>query len=163
MNRSPWPSDRPKTGEILVEIAYGRQVTVKYEMNRALSPEDFVDVLERSGLAERRPTGDLTTMRGMVENTNLIVTAWDGDLLVGVARSMTDFHYACYLSDLAVDRAFQKQSIGRVLLRLTTDKLGPQCKLILVSAPAANDYYSALGFEKNERTWVLPRGKQIDS
>ena len=137
-------------------------MTIRYDSDRTLSPEDFVDILERSGLAERRPTDNHETMQGMAVNANLIVTAWDGDLLVGVARSITDFHYACYLSDLAVDRTYQRQGIGRALIRLTSEKLGPQCKLILVSAPDANDYYAQLGFEKSERTWVLPRGKHIE-
>ena len=100
-------------------------------------------------------------MRGMVENTNLLVTAWDDDILIGVARSMTDFHYACYLSDLAVDSSYQRQGIGAELLRQTQSRLGPKCKLILVAAPAANDYYPKLGFELNDKTWVLAGGKKI--
>ena len=83
------------------------------------------------------------------------------ELLVGVARSMTDFHYACYLSDLAVDRNYQRRGIGTELLRATRDELGQLCKLILVAAPDANDYYPKLGFELNDKTWVLPKGKKL--
>jgi predicted N-acetyltransferase YhbS len=75
---------------------------------------------------------------------------------VGVARSMTDFHYACYLSDLAVAVRYQRSGIGQDLLRVTSEQLGENCKLILVSAPAADSYYPQHGFIRNERTWVLP-------
>jgi len=138
-------------------------MAINYEIGRNLSPEQFIDVLTRSTLGERRPIDDATTIQGMVEHSNLLVTAWDGDTLVGVARSMTDFSYACYLSDLAVDQKYQHQGIGTELLRQTSSKLGPKCKLILVAAPAANDYYPKLGFELNDKTWVLPRGKAIGS
>lgn len=100
-------------------------------------------------------------MAGMVDNSNLLVSAWDGEKLVGIARSLTDFHYACYLSDLAVDQAYQGLGIGKQLQRLTQAQLGPRCKLILVAAPAANAYYAHLGFSNNPRCWVLEPDQQI--
>ena len=131
-------------------------MSISIKVNRPLAVEEFIDILNRSTLGERRPVDDYATMRGMVENTNLLVTAWDGELLVGVARSMTDFHYACYLSDLAVAADYQRRGIGQDLLRVTSEQLGENCKLILVSAPAADSYYPQHGFIRNERTWVLP-------
>jgi ribosomal protein S18 acetylase RimI-like enzyme len=139
----------------------GPAVSIRYTVNQKISPADFVDVLRRSALADRRPVDDGVTIQGVVENSNLLVGAWDGGMLVDVARSMTDFHYACYLSDLAVDQNCQRQGIGRALLQETSGQLSEKCKLILVSAPAADDYYPRLGFEKNDRTWVLPRGKKL--
>jgi len=79
----------------------------------------------------------------MLDHANLLVTAWSGDRLIGVARSVTDFHFCCYLSDLAVAVDFQRQGIGKELMRLTQAELGPRCTLILLSAPAAVDYYPA--------------------
>lgn len=137
-------------------------MNIRYDTSRNLSIEEFVDVLNRSTLSERRPVDDPDAMRGMVENTNLIVTAWDDDLLVGVARCMTDFHYACYLSELAVDQKYHRQGIGKTLLQKTHEQLGPKCKLMLVAAPPANGYYYQRGFELNDRTWILPRGKAIE-
>ena len=137
-------------------------MNIKYETNQPISAAQFIDVLTRSTLGERRPIADQETMRGMVENTNLIITAWDGDLLIGVARSVTDFNYACYLSDLAVDESYQRQGIGKALIEHTAEKLGPRCSLLLVSAPDANEYYPKVGFEAVDRAWVLPRGKCMD-
>lgn len=91
-----------------------------------------------------------------------MVTAWNGEKLLGIARSMTDFHYACYLSDLAVHENYQKRGIGRRLLSLTQEQLGPQCKLILVAAPAANSYYEQLGFSNNPRCWVSGREHGVE-
>nr|WP_269783526.1 GNAT family N-acetyltransferase [Marinibactrum halimedae] len=91
----------------------------------------------------------------MLDNSNLIVTAWQGAELIAIARSMTDFHYGCYLSDLAVDKKYQRKGIGKQLLASTQKQLGPKCKLILIAAPAAKDYYEKVGFSWNERCWVL--------
>ena len=91
----------------------------------------------------------------MVRNSNLLVTAWKGDLLIGVARSVTDFSYCCYLSDLAVDKAFQNSGIGKELINQTRSQLRHTCRLILISAPSAMDYYPKIGFEKLDRCWTI--------
>ena len=130
---------------------------IQYQTNTAITTEQFIDVLRRSTLGERRPIDDYECMEGMVNNSNVLVTAWDGDKLVGVARSMTDFHYACYLSDLAVDRDYQRQGIGKQLQILTQQQLGKHCKLILIAAPAANGYYQQLGYTHMPRCWVLSK------
>ena len=128
---------------------------VTYEINPPIDVEAFISLLKRSTLAERRPVEDAATMSGMIENANLTVCAKEGDKLIGIARSVTDFSYCCYLSDLAVDESYQQQGIGRELIRLSRERLGPKCKLILLSAPAAGDYYPKLGFEKHPQAWVL--------
>lgn len=102
-------------------------------------------------------------MNGMIKNSNLIVSAWKNTKLVGIARSITDFHYACYLSDLAVDTDYQKLGIGQKLQQITQEQLGPECKLILIAAPTANSYYEHIGFTHSDRCWVLERDKIINS
>lgn len=136
--------------------------SITYKINQPLSSAEFVDVLKRSSLGERRPIHDMDCMQGMLDNCNLLVTAYHGDKLVGVARSVTDFHYACYLSDLAVDETYQHTGIGKQLLKLSQDQLKENCQLILLAAPAANEYYPHIGFTHNPRCWVLPRSDQID-
>lgn len=136
-------------------------MTIEFKINTPVTTDQFITLLRQSTLGERRPVDDRQCMEGMVNNSNLTVTAWDGEILVGIARSMTDFHYACYLSDLAVHQDYQKQGIGKQLQILTQQQLGPRCKLILIAAPAANEYYGHIGFANNERCWVLERDKQI--
>ena len=135
---------------------------LRFTKNEAVSAASFRDILLRSTLGERRPVDDPHCLQGMIEHSNLIVTAWDGQLLVGIARSVTDFHYCCYLSDLAVDVAYQRQGIGRQLIQATQDALGPRCKIILLSAPAAVNYYAHLGFERHDQAWVLARTKGMN-
>ena len=134
---------------------------MNYKINMPITAEQFVDLLKASTLGERRPVDDRECMAQMIKNTNLCVSAWDGETLVGIARSMTDFAYACYLSDLAVSEPYQKQGIGKELIRLTQAQLGPRCSLILLAAPKANDYYRALGLTNNPRCWVLGRDARI--
>ena len=134
---------------------------IDYRIDAPIDVDRFIDLLRRSTLGERRPIDDRSCMQGMLANSNLVVSAWAGDELVGIARSMTDFHYACYLSDLAVCRAWQKRGIGRRLQQLTQDRLGPRCKLILIAAPAANAYYAHIGFTNNPRCWVLDRDARL--
>lgn len=138
-----------------------QRVMMKYEVNRPVTPEEFLDVLRRSGLSERRPVDDPECIAGMIENSTLVITAWAGDALVGVARSVTDYHYCCYLSDLAVDRGYQRKGIGKELIARTQAELGPHCEIILLSAPAAVGYYSHIGLEQHPRAWVLPRDKNL--
>lgn len=127
----------------------------EYRVNAPVSTEQFTELLMHSTLGERRPVDDRECMAGMIANSNLTVSAWKGGLLIGIARCVTDFHYACYLSDLAVHKDYQRKGIGRELQALTQQQLGPRCKLILIAAPAAGEYYGPLGYTHNERCWVL--------
>ena len=136
-------------------------MSIEYKINTPVSADQFIELLCESTLGERRPINDRECMEGMVNNSNLMVTAWLGDKLIGIARSMTDFYYACYLSDLAVHKDHQKKGIGKKLQAITQEQLGSQCKLILVAAPAANSYYKHIGFTNNQRCWVLDREKNI--
>jgi predicted N-acetyltransferase YhbS len=136
-------------------------MSIQYESSRRIGEEEFVDLLKRSTLAERRPVDDLQCVKAMIENANLICTAWDGPKLVGIARSVTDFEYCCYLSDLAVDVACQKQGIGRELIRLTRSKLGKRAMIILLAAPKAEAYYPRIGFDLHRSAWILPASKSL--
>lgn len=137
------------------------EASVNYCVNKPLTVEEFIDLLECSKLASRRPVADKQCIAGMLTHSNLLVSAWDGMKLIGVARSISDFHYACYLSDLAVDQAYQSRGIGKELQNITQKQLGKKCKLILIAAPAANAYYRKIGYTQNERCWVLEPSDSI--
>ena len=138
------------------------RLRIEYKINTSISVDQFIDLLLRSSLSERRPIDDRECLQGMVNNSNLLVTAWDGEKLIGIARSMTDFHYACYLSDLAVDKQYQNSGVGRKLQAVTKEQLAERCKLILISAPDANAYYEHIGYINNERCWVLDGKQQLN-
>lgn len=134
---------------------------IDYAINETLTADEFIAVLESSTLAERRPVEDHDCIEGMVNNSNLYVTARTNGKLIGVARSVTDFHYCCYLSDLAVDQEYQHQGIGKELIRRTQEKLGKRCKLILLSAPGATNYYPKIGFTQHHSSWLLDENQKL--
>jgi GNAT superfamily N-acetyltransferase len=128
---------------------------IHYSLEPQLRPEEFVDVLRWSTLAERRPVTEAETIAGMLAHADIILTARTEDgLLVGVSRAITDFSYCTYLADLAVDQAFQRQGIGRELLKRTHQVAGPQTNLILLAAPKAQTYYPHVGMRQHESCWV---------
>jgi GNAT superfamily N-acetyltransferase len=128
---------------------------IAYALEPALGPAEFKDVLHRSGLAERRPVDRPDVMAAMTSGADVIVTARHDDELVGVSRAITDFAYCTYLSDLAVDRRYQRRGIGRRLLDETHRAAGIGTTLILLAAPAAVDYYPHIGMERHESCWVI--------
>ena len=131
-------------------------MSTSYALEPSLSVDEFVDVLRRSNLAARRPADDPVRLAGMLRNADLIVTARnDVGRLVGVSRAISDFHYCTYLSDLAVDVAFQRQGIGKMLIRKTHESAGLQTHLILLAAPAARDYYPRIGMERHDSCWLI--------
>ncbi|HEX2368189.1 MAG TPA: GNAT family N-acetyltransferase [Acidimicrobiia bacterium] len=128
---------------------------IVYALEPTLDPAEFTDVLHRSGLAERRPVDRPEVMAAMTLGADVIVTARRKDQLVGVSRALSDFAYCTYLSDLAVDRGFQRQGIGRRLIEETHRVAGTKTTLILLAAPAAVDYYPHIGMERHESCWVI--------
>lgn len=135
--------------------------TIEYSADVRPDVPSFIGLLERSTLGERRPLHDVATMRAMVERADVLITAWDEERLVGVARSLTDFRYVAYLADLAVDKSYQCQGIGRELIRRTQAELDSTCFITLLAAPKANNYYERLGFVNNPRAWMLPAGAKV--
>ena len=124
-----------------------------YQVEKDLSVEEFRNVLIRSTLGERRPIDDSNKLEKMCKNADIMLTARFEGKLVGVARSLSDFVYATYLSDLAVDEAFQKLGIGKKLIAETKKLV--QGKLILLSAPAAIEYYPKIGMTQFEYSFFL--------
>ncbi|MEX6725847.1 GNAT family N-acetyltransferase [Parapedomonas caeni] len=131
--------------------------TVVYALEPDLAAADFRDILVRSTLAERRPVDDLDRLATMVARADIIVTARAAGRLVGVSRAITDYAFCCYLSDLAVDVACQRQGIGRRLIEETRVAAGPRAKLYLSAAPAARDYYPRIGMDHEPDCWSFPR------
>ena len=134
-------------------------MTIIYAIEDGLGVDEFVDILRRSGLDARRPINKPDVMQGMVDNADLTVTARDGDgRLVGVARSITDFAYCCYLSDLAVDRDRQRQGIGKEMIRRTRIAAGgDKISLLLLSAPDGMDYYPRIGLQNFDNCFGVRR------
>lgn len=134
---------------------------ITYFLEKKLTPEAFRDILIDSGLGARRPIDDMARLRAMIENANLVLTARDAGKLVGIARSVTDFVYCTYLSDLAVHRSYQGGGIGTELIRLTKLQT-PEAKLILLSAPDAITYYPKIGMERHDFCFYVDDANQLN-
>lgn len=133
-------------------------MTIQYALEPHLGVDEFVAVLRRSTLAERRPVDDRARIEAMLRHADLVVTARAADgLLVGISRAITDFSYCCYLSDLAVDAAFQGQGIGRELIRRTHEAAGAGTLLLLLAAPKAKSYYPHIGMIQHDSCWIIRR------
>ncbi|MBS0239333.1 MAG: GNAT family N-acetyltransferase [Proteobacteria bacterium] len=132
---------------------------IQISLEPSLPAEEFRDILVASTLAERRPADDLARLEAMLRSADVIVTARDSGKLIGVSRAITDFAYCCYLSDLAVDVAYQKQGIGKRLIEETHKTAGELTTLILLAAPAAENYYPRIGMKHMPSCWAIPRQK----
>ncbi len=132
-------------------------MSITYTVEPDLKAEEFISVLNRSGLGIRRPVSDPERMQRMIDYAAVVLCARDDGKLVGVARSLSDFSYCCYLSDLAVDKEYQGKKIGRELIAKTQEIIGEEAMLLLLEAPMAKGYYEHVGFEKVENGWILQR------
>ena len=132
---------------------------ITYTTGNDIDLDDMIELYVDSTLGERRPVGDRGRMARMLEEADLVITAWDVDLMVGISRCVTDWVYCTYLSDLAVRADYQGQGIGKELVRLTREET-PDATVILLAAPAAVDYYPRIGMTRHDSAWVLWPGEQ---
>ena len=129
---------------------------IQYRSDVLISVEQMIDLYNRSTLGERRPVHRKDIFSKMKDNADVIITAWVGNELVGIARTLTDFTYIAYLADLAVDETWQHKGIGRKLIEETQKQLDPTCHIVLFASPKAHAYYPKIGFTANTRGWSKP-------
>ena len=127
---------------------------IRYHVNKSITVEQFSQLLSETTLGPRRPLDTPECLAGMLEHADILVTAWAGERLIGIPRSVTDFNYSCYLSDLAVSESIQKTGRGKALIQMTCRQLKPNSKLILRAAPLAQEYYPRVGFDQHPRAWT---------
>lgn len=130
-------------------------MNIHYKTGTIPAAQDIIQLYDHAPL--KRPTDNPTRIANMYAHSDVVVSAWDGEQLIGVARSLTDFHFSCYLSDLAVNPDYQGAGIGRQLIALTQEAIGPQCMLLLLSVPTAMEYYPKVGFTKADNAFYIPR------
>ncbi len=128
---------------------------LEYRLNSPLDPAEVARVFDAAGLP--RPTKDLPRIARMLAHANLTISAWDDGKLVGLSRALTDYSYCCYLSDLAVDRQYQRQGIGKELISRTQALIGEEVSLVLFSVAGAMSYYPRVGFTRADNAFVIKR------
>ena len=130
-------------------------MNITYKINTKITSEQVSELFKQSGIY--RPVNDLPRIQKMIDNANLTITAWSGSDLIGIARSLTDFCYCCYLSDLAVDKKFQHKGIGKELIQRTRKEISEDSMLLLLSAPEAMEYYPKVNFEFVDNGFIIKR------
>ena len=136
-------------------------MAIEYRTGNDLHLGQVIELYEASTLGQRRPIDDRPRFAAMLRNANLVITAWDRELLVGISRSLTDFNHFTYLADLAVRVSHQKRGIGKELIRLTQLEGGPKTSILLLAAPAAEKYYPRIGFSQAPHAWLLNAGEPL--
>ncbi|KRL37945.1 GNAT family N-acetyltransferase [Liquorilactobacillus uvarum] len=128
---------------------------ISYTNKKEITAVDLAQIFKNSGI--HRPVDDLPRLKLMLKNADILWTAWDNQKLVGIARAITDYSYACYLSDLAVDKTYQHHGIGRRLIESLHSQIGPDVSLLLLSAPSALEYYPKVNFERIDNAFLKRR------
>ncbi|WP_027126959.1 GNAT family N-acetyltransferase [Gelidibacter mesophilus] len=130
---------------------------IEYKIGKVPKISEIIEVYHSSGI--KRPTTNHERITKMYANSNLIITAWSENKLVGISRSLTDFCYVCYLSDLAVKKEYQKVGVGKQLIEMTKKEIGKETALVLLSAPMAMTYYPKIGFENIDNGFLIRRNE----
>jgi N-acetylglutamate synthase-like GNAT family acetyltransferase len=130
-------------------------MNIIYSSTRIPTAQQIIELYNNAKLP--RPTHDEDRIQKMIDHSNVIISAWDEDILVGVSRCITDWVWSCYLADLAIRQEYQKLGIGRKLVELTQEKVGEQSMVLLLSVPSAMDYYPKIGFQKQESSFIINR------
>jgi GNAT superfamily N-acetyltransferase len=133
------------------------KVEISYRIVANVKAGDVASVFKKSGI--KRPIDDLDRIQKMIDNADITITAWDCDKLIGIARAITDYSYCCYLSDLAVDKEYQLQGIGKQLINVLQEQIGEEVSLLLLASPTAMEYYPHIGFNKIDNGFIIPRKK----
>ena len=128
---------------------------IEYKLDIVPGTEQVIELYRNCRL--NRPTEDFPRISMMYQKSNLIITAWKNNQLIGVSRALTDHSFCCYLSDLAVRKEYQPHGIGRKIVDLTRKEIGPQCMLILLSSSTAMNYYPKIGFDNIKNAFLLDR------
>ena len=133
-------------------------MSIVYATEDYLGADEYIDVVKKSGL--NRPVEDRGRVERYLKHSNLFVTARENGTLVGFARSLTDFCFCCYLSDLAVDRGHQGKGIGKRLIEETRKAAGgAQTTTLLLSAPTAMTFYQGINMPHAENCFLYRREK----
>ncbi|MEC6906832.1 GNAT family N-acetyltransferase [Photobacterium piscicola] len=128
---------------------------IDYKVNHPITVNQYIELVNKTALNECRPIDDEAVVQGILNNSNLIVTAWVDEQLVGLARAMTDFYDCCYLSDLVVEESVQSMGIGKYLILVVAESVAERCKIVSLSGSEAAGYYSKIGFKEQNSAWVL--------
>lgn len=129
-------------------------MTIIYAQETGLTAEEYIACVEQTTLGASRPLNNPERIQAMIDESNLVVTARaeDGTLL-GLARTLTDWHWVAYCMDLAVVETRQGGGIGKALLDETARVLGPGVGIALLPLPGVEGFYRHIGMTDYPAFW----------
>ena len=132
-------------------------MTITYSTTDVPGADEVANLLRAGGF--NRPLDDLTRVERMLRNADVIVTARDGDTLVGIVRGLADYAVYALVTELAVAASYKRMGIGRELLRRFREQASEECTIILHSSEEGHAFYGHLGWDNLTRSWRLPRSR----
>lgn len=91
----------------------------------------------------------------MLRHTDLTISAWDGEQLVGFGRVLTDFVYRATIWDVIVDRAHHRQGIGTEIVRRILNHPRLDHVELFWLCTRRPGFYERLGFSSKEQTGMV--------
>lgn len=124
-----------------------------YQINsERLTAETYIDFLKRTDLGSQYPKERFhERIEKLLKNASISLVARGGDdRVVGVLLGVTDFAYWLFVTDLGVDRAWERQGVGRALMKAALEEAGGEkdVAVYLVANEHAIPFYEKLGMEK---------------
>ena len=117
-----------------------------------VTASEYIDFLKRTDLGSQYPKERFESrIEKLVKNVSISLTARNEEgLLVGALFGVTDFAYWLYVTDLGVDRAYERQGIGSRLMKMAHEVAGGEkdIAVYLIANENAVPFYEKLGMEK---------------
>ena len=117
-----------------------------------ISPEEYIDFLKRTDLGSQYPKERFEErIKKLVNNVSIsLVARNENEIVVGVLFGLTDFAYWLYVTDLGVDRDYEGQGIGRMLMKTAHEIAGGEkdIAVYLITNENAIPFYEKLGMKK---------------
>jgi GNAT superfamily N-acetyltransferase len=134
-------------------------MSITYQHEPRLTAEEYIDLLLRSidggGIW---PVKDIGRINRMLAGAQIIMCARDEKgRLIGASRSLTDFAWCTYTSELAVDKAYQRQGVGRELAIRQREVAGNQTTIFGVALPGVLEWWLKQGHKAVPTAYMLPR------
>ena len=124
-------------------------ITIRSEK---LTAEEYIDFLKRTGLGAQYPKERFAErIPRLLENASISLAARnDENRLIGVLLGLTDFAYWLYVTDLGVDRDYERQGIGRSLMKQAHELAGGEkdIAVYLIANEDAVPFYEKLGMKR---------------
>ncbi|MBQ1385903.1 MAG: GNAT family N-acetyltransferase [Erysipelotrichales bacterium] len=123
-------------------------------MDERIGKEEYIDFLKRTDLGSQYPKERFEErIERLLKNASVSLTVRnEKGQLIGVLLGLTDFAYWLYITDLGVDRMYERKGIGRKLIKTALERAGGEkdIAVYLIANEKAVPFYEKCGMKKAE-------------